>query len=233
MNNNLLRFGTIVIGVLLLFGVRAMTDRGDWIISSSQLPLVSDRVEEQTFTASSNDLLELEIEVDVSISDELRDRYIIPYIIPTDAQSALDIRWSVKHVNSIIASGDARDYLFVEDTRSLFGRLRRLIMQVPYERDEKHWSSIGLVGSRTISRGIGKFPVQSGETYTVSIAVGRNYPELRSVNPKATVRMDRKRWSAHYKQTRVLGYMGLLFIAVGLAVSLSGLFWRLIAARRT
>jgi hypothetical protein len=229
MNNKLLSFGTIGIGVLLLFGVRAMTDRGDWIISSAQLPLVSDRVEEQTFTASSNDFLELQIEVDVSISDELRDRYIIP----KKTQSALDVSWSVMHVNSIIASGDAKDYLFVEDTRSLFGRLRRLIMQVPYERDEKHWNSIGLLGSRTIARGIGRFPVQSGETYTVTIAVGRNYPELRSVNPKATIRLDRKRWSAHYEQTRVLGYTGLLFIAVGLAVILSGLFWRLIAARRT
>lgn len=204
-------FGLLFTGVLALAALRVINDRDNWILAAADLPLTADASTGQEFIARADGYAEIQIEVDASIAKDARNLYVMP----TETPSALDVRWEVRHSGHIVAAGDARDYLYVEGIPSLPGRARRVIMHVPYGRDTAHWNTLGVAGSRTIARGVGRFPTRAGEQYAVSVMAGADFADLGQSAPTIVVRADRRAWQRHYKRVRVLGYGGLALIFSG------------------
>ena len=150
----------------------------------------------------------------------------------TGEESSLDIDWEVRLDGETIASGDSRAYLYVQGgPPSLTGRLRRIGMRDPFGQNEKCWRSFGLLGATTISRGIGRFSVRAGQRYTVSASAADDFDSLRAATPKLLVRLERRRWEAHYASTRALGYLGLGASAIGAALVMLGLIQKPLTCR--
>ena len=198
----------LIAGVVALVGTRVLNDRDDWILATAKLPLVAGESHTQEFAARTDGYAEIQIEVDESVASDIRN----VYLTPTDSPSALDVRWQVREAGDVVAAGDARDYLYVEGVPSFLGRARRILMHVPYGRNDAHWKSFGLTGSRTIARGIGRFPTKAGERYEVSVAAQAGLADLAPSSPVLIVRADRRAWQSHYERVRVLGYLGLALI---------------------
>ena len=218
MRSSKIGLGLLLAGISALIGMRVVNDRDDWIVVSADLPVTASKTLTQNFTAQTDGYAEIQIEVDATVDSDLRDTYIFP----TNEPSALDVHWEVQDESGVIAAGDARDYLYVEGIPSLLGRVRRNIMQVPFGRTAAHWNSLGITGSRTIARGIGKFSMTAGAQYSITVTARGDYPDLIPSAPTVAVRVDRRAWQSHYESVRVLGYLGLALIAAGLTISVSG-----------
>ncbi|MBT8103726.1 MAG: hypothetical protein KJO95_12205 [Gammaproteobacteria bacterium] len=211
MRSETIGLGLLLTGILALISVRLLNDRHDWILGSLELPLASMESRTQELKPHIDGYAEIQIEVDASIPLDLRNTYIYP----TDVQSEFNIRWEIHNDDRIVAAGDAKNYLYIAGMPSLLGRIRRIVMQVPFGRDQAHWNSFGLAGSRTIGRGIGRFLLDADEQYAVHVTAQGDHSDLRSSAPTLVLRVERRVWQRHYERVRILGYLGLVFIAVG------------------
>ena len=217
MRSSTLAVGLLVAGLLAFLGLRVINDRDDWVLLSADLPLAAGESWSKEFMARRDGYLTIEIEVDAAADANLLKRYVVS----TESPSELDVRWEVQHDGRAIAAGDARDYLYVEQMPSLLGRLRRIIMQVPFNRSATHWNSLGIAGSRSIARGIGRFKVTADAGYSISITTQDNHSELDSFRPVVSVRVEPRTWSRRYDKVRVLGYLGLALIVAGISVAVA------------
>ncbi|MEL7448084.1 MAG: amino acid adenylation domain-containing protein [Pseudomonadota bacterium] len=139
--------------------------------------------------------------------------------------STLDIDWTVEQQTAggwqTIGRGDSRDYLFVRTAQhSLPGRVRRAVMQVPYEQDTLSRNTVGILGKRIASRGVGSFQAQEGERYRVSATIGDDYPALDHTQPRLVVGPDLRSFDDHYKDVVPFGIAGLSTLAVWAILSL-------------
>lgn len=208
----------LIAGLLLLVTLRVLNDRDDWILASVALAASSAESRSQEFVARSDGFMELQVDVETTVAQDLLDAYIFP----TDAPSALDLRWEVRNHLGVVAAGDARDYLYLEGQPSVLGRLRRILLQVPFSRDKTHWNSLGIAGARSVARGIGRFASQAGKRYTVKLAASGDVKDLAELAPVLVVRVERRAWQIHYQRVRMIGYLGLASIIIALAIMLAG-----------
>lgn len=201
MRSDTVGIGLIVLGCLAFVGLRALNDQDDWILASLELPLASTEFRALEFTARTNGYAEIQIELDASSPQELHRAYVFP----TDTRSELEIRWEVLDDSHTVAAGGAGDYLYIERMPSLLGRVRRSVMQVPFGRDEAHWNSLGLTGSRMTIRGIGRVLLEAGKRYELRVNALDDYPDLVPWSPILVLRVDRREWQGHYERVRALG----------------------------
>lgn len=223
------RVGLLVLitGLLATIVYSRRNERALWIPASADLPISQGQSTEVGFTATEDGFCELEIAADDNIERDGR-----RLIMATGEESSLDIDWEVRLDGETIASGDSRAYLYVQGgPPSLTGRLRRIGMRDPFGQNEKCWRSFGLLGATTISRGIGRFSVRAGQRYTVSASAADDFDSLRAATPKLLVRLERRRWEAHYASTRALGYLGLGASAIGAALVMLGLIQKPLTCR--
>ncbi len=218
----------LIAGLLLLVSLRVLNDRDDWILASIAVAASAAESISQEFVARSDGFLELQLDVDTSVARGLLDAYIFP----TDAPSELDLRWEIRNDLGVVAAGDARDYLYLEGQPSVLGRLRRILLQVPFSRDKTHWNSLGIAGSRSVARGIGRFAAQADRRYTVNLLASGDVEDLVELAPVFVVRVERRAWQIHYERVRMIGYLGLASIIIALAIMLAGRLRQQLPPRR-
>ena len=208
--------------VLAFVTLRVMNDRDDWVLLRADMPLAVD-ASSLEFVATQDGYVTIEIEVDADTDAGLLKRFVTP----TEEPSEFDVEWRVAQGDTVIAAGDARSYLYVVGMPSLPGRLRRVVMQVPFNRSAAHWYTLGLIGSRTVARGIGRFDATAGTTYSLRAVTSDAEDEIAAMAPVITVRVEPRTWSRHYAEVRKLGYLGLVLAFAGFGAAVTG---RLLAA---
>lgn len=216
MRANYIGIMLLVAGIIAFGLLRVINDPGDWVLAQFEMPLAKEQSRDQLFSTPADGYLEFQIAVDSNVDRELSQRYILA----TDLPSELQIRWEVHSDGMLIAAGDAKDYLYVVGTPSLLGRIRRNVMHVPFGGDAAHWNSVGLLGNRSLARGIGRFRARANGEYSVRVTSHAEHSKLDAFSPRFLVGVDRKRWAAHYNQTRIIGYLGLIFLVCGFTMLL-------------
>ena len=66
---------------------------------------------------------------------------------------------------------------------------------------------------------------------TLSASAADDFDSLRAATLKLLVRLERRRWEAHYASTRALGYLGLGASAIGAALVMLGLIQKPLTCR--
>lgn len=164
---------------------------------------------------------EIVIEVDEETAPGLRRE-----ILRAGIQDTLQGDWQVDCGAGTIARGDLSDYRRVAEIRPLSGRLRRIVLRVPFGQDERSYASLGLMGSFTGERSVGAFSTGAASVCTIALET-RTWPEdLAAGNTRLVLRRDHAEWRAHYDRFGVLAYLGALCFVVALAGGLRGLFAR-------
>jgi hypothetical protein len=162
---------------------------------------------------------EIAIEVDETTAPGLRTE-----ILRAGLQDALQGDWQVECGAGMIARGDLSDYRRVAEIRPLSGRLRRIVLRVPFGQDARSYWSFGLAGAFTGERSVGAFSAETDSVCTVSLTT-RAWPEDAAAgNTRLVLRRDHAEWRAHYDRVVVLAYLGALCLAVALADGLRRLF---------
>jgi hypothetical protein len=196
----------------------------DW--RPAVMPLAGNSPEpvETAFTVRHSGPYEIQLEVSRSAPA----RAIDQTIAVMDQPSPLDVGWQVMQNDRVLASGDARDYMFLDAGPKRWpGRMRRILMRVPEGQDDLFWRTAGLAGHTTAARGMGRFDATEGTVYRLVATVRGGLEPLSEGNPRMVVRAARAVSHRHYQKVAPVGYAGLALIGAGLL----GLAWSLIRGR--
>ncbi len=199
--------------------------RLDWRPAVLSLPPDGSSPVEQAFTTASSAPYEVQLEVSMNLPP----RTINRTIGVADKPAPVDLTWTVFADDKVVATGDARDYMYLDGgPKGWPGRLRRILMRVPTGQDARFWRTAGLAGHTTTSRGVGAFEAKAGGSYRLRVEPRSGLEPLAEGDPKMVVRIARTVSHRHYQRTAPVGYAGLLLIGLGL---LSG-GWRLLERLR-
>ena len=211
-------------GALLMVVNAVLMLRLDWRPAVMPLPAAPGVPAETTFTVRDSGPYEVQLEV----SRGAPARAISERIAIMDEPSPLDVEWQILDRDTVLASGDARDYMFLDAGPKRWpGRLRRILMRVPEGQDDLFWRTGGLAGHTTASRGLGRFDATAGKTYRLAARAHSGLEPLSLGEPRMVVRAARTISHRHYQRVAPVGYAGLAMIATGLI----GLVWRLLRRR--
>ncbi|MEM7283411.1 MAG: hypothetical protein AAF438_17480 [Pseudomonadota bacterium] len=207
-------FAIVSLGIGIGFlGIHAaLQNRTHWNPIMLTLPTVPGAAASGEFRPPEADIYEVQLETDLSL-----DKGLFTQIVGTKNPSSLDISWTVKNsVKETVAQGNVKDYLYIAPgPRSTKAKWRRVLLSVPFDRNDQHWRSWGLTGEFTGARGVGQFRGEKGATYYLEVASQGNYPKLKEANARMVVRRSRRSWNHHYEALAPLAYCGLLLIALG------------------
>ncbi len=205
-------FASLGIGLILLLAVSVMNRRSLWLPLEASLPLEVGEQVRYSFTPEGDGPHELQIEAD----DTMGRKNLLRYLTDFENPSEMQIDWLVMRGDEPLAAGDSTDFLYIErGPESLMGRVRRIALRIPYCQNRAQWLSLGLAGSATSSRGIGRFEAIAGQEYTILLTPAGEYPVLTSSGVTFVVRPDRRRWHDHAAKTIPLAYAGLLALMLG------------------
>ena len=200
--------------------------RLDWRPAVLPLPAQSSpEPVEQAFTTAATAPYEVQLEV----STRLPRKTVQRTVGVVDSPAPIDLDWTIYADEQIVATGDARDYMYLDGgPKGWPGRLRRILMRVPTGQDARFWKTAGLAGHTTVSRGVGGFQAEAGKTYRLSVRTRAGLEPLTDGDPKMVVRIARTVSHRHYQRISPVGYAGLALIFLGM---LTGM-WRLVAGPR-
>jgi hypothetical protein len=217
--------GLLAGGLILLVVNAVLMLQLDWRPAVMPLPGDSGETVETSFTVRESGPYEVQLEVSRSAPA----RAINQSIAIMDDPSPLDVDWRVVENDREVASGDARDYMFLDAGPKRWpGRMRRILMRVPEGQDDLFWRTGGLAGHTTASRGLGRFDATEGTIYRLVAVPRSGLGPLSDGNPRMVVRAARVVSHRHYQSVAPVGYAGLVLIGAGLL----GLVWSLIRSRQ-
>ncbi|MEM9385727.1 MAG: amino acid adenylation domain-containing protein [Pseudomonadota bacterium] len=203
---------------LLALGLALWAGAG-WVLNQpTWRPLVLDLTPAQvsggTFVAEQDGRIELALEVDKALPLAALRRSALAVKQP----APLDVRWQALGEDAAtIASGDVRDYAYIDPgPRTPVGRLRRILLRVPFGQSDPYFASFGLRGLPAAERGVGAFEVQAGKLYRVNVETGADLASVETLSPRFVARLDRGRFAARYSRTAPYSIGGLLTVLLGL-----------------
>ena len=205
----------LLLGAGALVGHWSLQDRKAW--NPIMLPLDNDvgAIVSERFTTTHTDTYEIQLEVDKTLSKETLEQ-----IVGTQSPSTLEVFWEVSQGDVIVASGNVEDYVYIAPgPRSKKAVWRRLLLRVPFDRNQAHWNTWGTKGAFTVARGVGQFQGVADDEFKLSVR--HNGIDLISEGkPHMVVRRSRRSWDQHYQTLAPLAYagLGLLSLSVGLGV---------------
>ena len=216
--------GLLAGGLILMVVNAVLMLRLDWRPAIMPLPADSPEAVEQSFTVRESGPYEIQLEVSRSAPA----RAINQTIAIMDEPSPLDVTWRIMENDREVASGDARDYMFLDAGPKRWpGRMRRILMRVPEGQDDLFWRTGGLAGHTTASRGLGRFDATEGTIYRLEAVARSGLEPLSDGEPRMVIRAARAVSHRHYQTVAPVGYAGLVLIGAGLL----GLAWSLLRGR--
>ncbi|MEO0425277.1 MAG: thioesterase domain-containing protein, partial [Pseudomonadota bacterium] len=211
-----------VSGALLALGLAVWIGAG-WVLNQpTWRPLVLELTPSQadggTFIAEEDGRVELALEVDKALPLAALRRAALPVKQPL----ALDLRWqALREDAAMIASGDVRDYAYIDPgPRTLPGRLRRILLRVPFGQSDRYFASFGLLGLPAAERGVGAFEVEAGKLYRINVETGADLATIENLAPRFVARLDRGRFAERLARTAPYSIGGLVTVALGLLLAL-------------
>ncbi len=149
-------------------------------------------------------------EIEVAFGPDLDRADLRTFVMTMDQPSPLDITWSVRQGQTVLASGACHDYLYIDDGYDpTAARVAKMVLNYPLRQ--------GLWGhGGATARGMGRFDCQKGKRYDVRVEVGSSVTRLNAGQPTVFVRVNRAFVRKHYLSTTFLSAGG--FAAVGLSV---------------
>ncbi len=173
----------------------------------------------EVFRTDYSEMYEVQLEVDKTLKGNALEQ-----VVGTETPSTLEISWEITRGNQSIAKGDVRDYVYIAPgPRSTKAVWRRILLRVPFERNQSHWTTWGLKGAFTVARGVGRFDAKAQEELTLSVS-HNGLGEISEANPHLVVRRSRRSWDQHYQSLAPLAYAGLGLFFAGAALFLLSLF---------
>jgi amino acid adenylation domain-containing protein len=205
-----------LVGVGTVVQVSQQVPRTDWIAASAPLELEAGYQFDARFSPQLSGLHEIELVVDRTIpQSELQDT-----VLGFRAPSILEVEWSISRGNEQITAGNVTDYRYIDISPADFAaRAGYTLFGLPVNRNEMHYRSLGLLGDFTWARGVGAAELERGETYTLHVDVGREFPDLQVANPQLNVRFNRRSFLEQRPALVVQGFVGLALFGIGLLIA--------------
>lgn len=191
-------------GGLSLYLNVARIDAHTWLPLRVPFEMSSGATAVGQFTAELDEIYEIELDFEYTIPD----RELFDLVGSLEFDSPLDLSWSVSHNDSVVARGDAREFLYYTyGSLSTLGKLRRWTFADPFHRSER--------GS--VARGIGRLRAEAGETYELRIEVGQPVERLVTTQPELQVRLNRVFYQRYIASGANLAYIGLGLLGLSFA----------------